>query len=362
MRALLVVSWWALAASGAAQESPALRLCVESEGPALRDEVGLRLIGWDVRVAAPPEGEDPAAREVFVRATKAEHEAVAWVESDGRVSRLVMVPSEPGALRASPLPPRATPGWERVVALVLEGLLDGERLSGASLAAPAGQARTHTSADSNGTSADPTGPPANPAAPTSTPATPTGSAPGSAAATRAGATSRWPSPLARNGWMLRVGWLVSASPRQLNGFGAYARDATTWAEINGGLRLRAGRWLTRFLRVDASAHVAKTWFDIGMEGGLDVELMAVSSTRFRMGGGVGFGVLMASERDAGTGNLFGWTGWWASLPMEVGFDFYRRSGMFIHIGPTWTKAPYAARPGPGFMMSVEAELDLGTHR
>lgn len=334
MRALLVVSWWALAASGAAQESPSLLLRIEGEGRELRDEVGLQLIDWDVRVAAPPEGDDPAAREAYARSARVESEAVAWVESDGAVSHLVLLAPEAGLLRVSPLPPRATLGWERVVALVLEGLLSSAHPAGLSRAVPIDEARAPIAPESSEPITQ---------APSPLP-------------------SRWPSPLARNGWMLRVGWLFSAGPRQEAGFGAYARNASTWTEINGGLRLRAGRWLTRFLRVDASAHVAKTWFDIGLEGGVDVELMAVSATRFRMGGGVGFGVLMVGERDAGTGNLFGWTGWWASLPMEVGFDFYRRSGMFIHIGPTWTKPPYAARPGPGFMMSVEAEFDLGTHR
>jgi hypothetical protein len=161
--------------------------------------------------------------------------------------------------------------------------------------------------------------------------------------------------------MFRFGWFYGLSPRESNGFGAHTRDGDAWVLPTGGLRFRVGRWLTRFLRIDVSAHFGKT-ADAGPDGGLDVELMAVSRTRLRMGAGVGFGGLIVSERDEATNGRFGWTGWWVSAPMEVGVDFNRRGGMHLQMGPTWTKSPYLRDAHPGFMMSLETEFDFGTNR
>lgn len=304
----------------ASTEVRTLLLRTGLDARALHDEVSLQLVEWDVVLAPTPEGARFLQRAARAEAELGEHDAAAWLERRGDEERLVVVTRTDELPRTSPLPRRTTPDWERVVAMVLDGLLTSD---------PHGVRLARTEADASSSAA-----PARPR------------------------VSRWRSPLARNGWMFRFGWYFAMSPREANWEGAYTDDGRAWTMHTGGARLRVSRWLLRFLRVDVSAHLGKT-FESGPEAGLDVELMAVSDTRFRMGAGIGFGGLMAIERDGPADGRFGWTGWWVHAPMEIGSDFNRRGGIYLQIGPTWTKPPYLREAHPGFMMSLETEFDFG---
>ncbi|MBX3250516.1 MAG: hypothetical protein KF901_25290 [Myxococcales bacterium] len=332
MRALfLALSLASFTTNGAAQRPQGLALRVEMDSSDLEAEVGLQLADWEVSTIPPPAGGTFARRAARARAELDGYHAAAWFERGEVETVLVVITATDATPRTSPLPARATPSWERAVALVLDGLLSSVPLedSLASADAPApSTSPTEALAESEGE-------------------------------TQPSRTSRWPSPLARNGWVLRAGWMTSFSPRSALRAGPYTRNGVVWVEPHIGGRLRVGRWLTRFLRVDVSGHLGTTLERADAEGGVDVEVMVVSSTRLRMGGGVGVGALLVDERDSVADSRFGWVGWWISFPMEIGFDFYRRSGLFIHLGPTWTKAPYVASPRPGMMLSVEVELDFG---
>ncbi len=328
---------FAIASSTAAQERTSLMLRVGDDARDLYAEVSLQMAEWDVVLGAAPEGTSFLQRAATAQLDLQEHAGVAWLEQDGNETRLVLLTPQDETPRTSPLPVRSTPDWERVVALVLDGLVASEPSS----------ARFVMPEENVGL--DPPTPTAETAPPP----------PQYAPIPRR--PSRWPSPLARNGWMFRFGWFFSMSPREADGFGAYTDDGDVWSHITAGLRFRLGRYLTRVLRVDLTAHLGKTEADIGPEGGFDVQLVATSATRFRMGAGIGFGMLIVGERDEAAGGNFGWVGYWASIPMEMGFDFNRRSGMHLQIGPTFTKPPYSPHVHPGFIMSLEAEFDFGSH-
>jgi hypothetical protein len=336
MRTLLVVTALTISTSSVAQDRRTLGLSVAAEEEELVAEVELQMDAWQVSLRASPVGPSFEERVRNARRSLGALDAVAWFETNPVQTLVVVLVATDDVPRTSPLPPRDTLDWERAVALILDGLLSSEPLvlppEPTSLAFDLADPSSAYQASSEAASTSPR-------------------------------PSGWPSPLARNGWMTRFGWFWAFSPRSANGFGAHTGYSDVAVDVSAGFRARVGRWLTRWFRIDVSAHVGKTWHFAGsggVESGADVALMAVSATRLRMGAGVGFGALLVGERDAGSGNLFGWTGWWASLPLEIGFDFYRRSGMFVHMGPTLTKAPYTDSPHVGWMMSIEGEIDFGS--
>lgn len=109
----------------------------------------------------------------------------------------------------------------------------------------------------------------------------------------------------------------------------------------------------RNVRVSLTGEVG--WARREPEGVLGLQAMVLSASRLRMGAGIEFAGLIVSEADD-TGGRFGWVGYRIGLPMEIGVEVNRKGGFFIHLGPTWTKAPYAPL-FPGYQMSVEWEFN-----
>lgn len=157
------------------------------------------------------------------------------------------------------------------------------------------------------------------------------------------------SPVARDGWMFRFGWTQGFAPRRA-GRGGFSNIS-----VSGGLRVAAGRWVHRNVRLSVTGDFA--WANGEPEGALGLQAMLLSSSRLRIGGGVEASALLVSESDLATGNRFGWVGYRFGVPVELGLEVNGKGGIFVQVGPTFTKAPYSDGFQLGYQFSMEWEFN-----
>lgn len=163
-------------------------------------------------------------------------------------------------------------------------------------------------------------------------------------------------------WRLRLAFALAATPRSINGFGAYDDDSTA-AYLGLGFRLAAERHVSPRVRVDLTgtyAYVrgdAFTELDQGHEGGLGAALMLVGLGRRRWGGGLGFELLVAQELDEAEDSHFGWVGFRVAFIGEVGWVTRNGRGLSGQLAPTLTRTGYGELGG-GLLASIGVDLAL----
>ncbi|MEM9068090.1 MAG: hypothetical protein AAGE52_06265 [Myxococcota bacterium] len=318
-------------AHASASYAQAPTLLVMTDDAEVLPQLRFQLPDWTLEQAPSPQGATPRERQVDVE-VRAPQTDVLWFEP----SDVVLLRRNQRRPQRSPLPARTTPGWARSVALVIEGLLSDSNIvpeRAANLDSPSEAA------------AEPIG--VEPIPGERTQVEPIQVEP----------SSRWTTPLARSGLMFRFGWAATISPRAQGRLGAYENDLSV-GHGGGGVRLRAGYWLNRFLRTDVVGHLvyvgAAQSNDHGPEGAIGVQLMVLSSTRLRMGAGIEVSAIAARELDA-LGGTWGWVGAMIGFPMEIGVEVNRRGGVFFQAEPTVTRTPYSPA-ALGVLMSLEWEF------
>ncbi|MFT5352834.1 MAG: hypothetical protein ACI9KE_000031 [Polyangiales bacterium] len=289
----------------------------------------LQLPDWQVRQIS--------VRPTYLRVWRAQaqlmpDDVVVWIEHSEDVERVALLDGAGDTPRSSTLPAAGGPEWARAFALVVEGLIREQTTANREAAAdpiadelcPVDASLIDLRIYQRGV----------------------------VRARRNRPRPWWPSPVARDGWMFRFGWTHGFAPRRRD----WLRSGSSqYIQPSGGLRITAGRWLHSSLRVSAIGEFA--WADREPEGVLGLQAMLVTSTRLRLGVGFELAALMVSENDRATGNRFGWIGHRIGLPFEIGLEVNGKGGLFVNVGPSWTKAPYAGRHHLGYQMSLEWEFD-----
>lgn len=304
------------------------RLIFVAEGrQPLFHRLTLQLPDWQVRQVSV----EPTYLRVWrARAQLMPGDVVVWIETGDEVARVALLDASAAAPRSSSLPAAENDeGWSRAFALVVEGLIreqatahretDGDRRNDAR------ESREHL------LDVRVYGRPVVRARPRRR-------------------RSWMRSPVARDGWMFRFGWSQGFTPRR-GGRGGFTREV----HVSGGLRVAAGRWVHPNVRLSLAGDFA--WANEEPEGAFGLQAMVVSSTRLRIGGGVEASALIVSEREPGTGNRFGWVGYRFGVPLELGVEVNGKGGIFVHLGPTFTKAPYSDGFKLGYQLSMEWEFN-----
>lgn len=163
-------------------------------------------------------------------------------------------------------------------------------------------------------------------------------------------------------WRLRVAFSIVATPRSINGFGAYDDDDLV-PYVGFGFRASAQRFLAPRFRVDLTgtyAYVrgdAFTDMDQGHEGGVGAAAMVVGLGRTRWAGGLGLELLIAEELDEAEDTHFGWLGVRVAFIAELGWFTRSGRGLSMQVAPTITRTGYG-QVGGGFFTSVGVDLTL----
>ncbi|MFK8002162.1 MAG: hypothetical protein AB8H86_21385 [Polyangiales bacterium] len=305
------------------------RLIFVAEGrEALLNRLTLQLPDWQVRQVAV----EPTYLRVWrARAQLMPGDVVVWIEVSDDVARVALLDGSGDAPRSSSLPAAEDDEeWSRAFALVVEGLIREQVAANQEAGRP-----THS--ESTGSrehllDVRVYGRPMVQARPRRR-------------------RSWMRSPMERKGWLFRFGWTQGFAPRQrTERWGASFSIYPT-----GGLRVAGGRWLHRNVRMSITGDFA--WTGGEPEGALGLQMMLVSSSRLRIGGGLEATALIVSERDTATGNRFGWVGYRFGVPIELGIEVNGHGGIFFNLGPTFTKAPYLDSFQLGYQLSLEWEFN-----
>lgn len=308
------------------------RLIFVAEGrESLLHRLTLQLPDWQVRQVS--------VRPTYLRIWRAQAQlmpgdVVVWIEQGDDVARVALLDDLGDAPRSSSLPAVGDDDeeWSRAFALVVEGLIREQAAANQQAGVPTRRESSSREDRRHYLDLHVYGDPVQ--------------------APQRRRRSWMRTPVARDGWLFRFGWTQGFAPRRrtLRGGGS-SSDIT----VTGGLRVAAGRWLHRNVRVGVTGEFA--WGDGEPEGALGLQAMVLSSTRLRIGGGVEVTGLIVGESDVATGNRYGWVGYRFGLPLEIGLEVNRKGGIFVHLGPTFTKAPYSTSFQLGYQLSMEWEFN-----